>query len=64
MVTFAFVASSLCTLKVSTRLYSNDRTHAKDLENLVEARPPGGDLLSVVLRVEPSGYRTPFTPLC
>ena len=50
MVAFAFVASSLRNWKVSTRLCSNDRTHVKDLENLVKARPPGGDLLSVVLR--------------
>ena len=57
------VASSLCNLEVSTRLDSNDRTHVKDLKNLVEVQPPGGNLLSVVLRVEPSGDCIPFTPL-
>ena len=62
-VAFVFVASSLCNSKVSTRLYSNDRTHVKDLENPVEVQPPGGDRLFVVPRVEPSGDCTPFTPL-
>ena len=49
--------------EVSTRLYSNDRTHVKNLENLVKVQPPGGDLLSVVHRMESSGSRTPFAPL-
>ena len=62
-VAFVFVARSLCNLKVSTHLYSNDRMYVKDLENLVEIQPPGGDLLSVALRVEPSGDYIPFTPL-
>ena len=62
-VAFVFVASSLCNSTVSTRLDSNDRTHVKDLENRIEVQPPDGDLLSVVLHVEPPGDRTPFTPL-
>ena len=63
-VAFLFVASSFWNLKVSTRLESNNRTYVKDLKNLVEVQSPGGDLLSVVLRVEPSEDYTPFTPLC
>ena len=63
MVAFVFVASSLWNSQVSTRLYSINRTHVKDLENPVEVQPPGGDLLSVVLRVESWGDSTPFTPL-
>ena len=49
--------------EVSTRLDSNDGTHVKDLKNLVEVRPPGGDLLSVVHRMESPGECVPLTPL-
>ena len=57
-------ATSLCNLKLSTRICSNDRTHVKHLENSVKVRLPSGDLPSAVHRVESSGERSPFTPLC
>lgn len=41
----------------------NDRTYVKDMENLVELRPPGGDRFFVVLRVVTSGDCIPFTSL-
>jgi hypothetical protein len=43
--------------------YPSNRTHAKDLKNPIKVQPPGGDHLSVVLRVKASKYRTPFVPL-
>jgi len=41
----------------------NDRTYVKDKEDPVEAQPPAGDRLSIVLRVESSRDCILFTPL-
>ena len=49
MVGLVFVASSPWNWKVSC---SDDRMHVEDLKNPVEIRPPSGDRLLVVLRVE------------
>jgi len=62
-VTPVFVVSSFWNRKVSRGLYSSDRTHVKDLKNLVEIRLPRGDRLFILLRVEMPGNCVPFTPL-
>ena len=49
--------------KVSNDLHSNDRTHVKDLKNIVEIQPPGGNRISVTLRVKPPRNYIPFVPL-
>jgi hypothetical protein len=54
---------SLWKRRVSAGLYSNDGTHVKDLKNLVEVQPPGGDCLLVIPRVEKSRDSISFTPL-
>jgi len=38
--------------KVSNGHHSSDRTHVKDLKDLVEVQSPGGDLFPVVLCME------------
>ena len=64
MVASAFVVSSFWRREISDRhRSSSDRTHAKDLKNLVEVQPPGGDHFLVILRVKASRYRIPFVPL-
>ena len=43
--------------------HSSDRTHVKDLKNLIEVRPPGVDRLFITLRVETPRDHIPFAPL-
>ena len=62
-VAFGFIAGSFWKRNVSTGVYRNDRTYVEDLKDLVEVQPPGGHRLFVVLRVEASRDRIPFTPL-
>ena len=47
MVASVFVASSPWNRKVGTRLYSNDRTHVKDLENLNICHSPATERILV-----------------
>ena len=61
--TFLFIVNAFWKQEINTRLSSDDRTHVKDLKNLVEVRPPGRDHLFVVLRVEVSRDHIPFAPL-
>ena len=63
LVTFVLVANSFWNRKVSNDLHSNCRTHVKDLKNIVEIQPAGGNRLSVTLRVEPPRNYIPFAPL-
>jgi hypothetical protein len=53
---------SLWKRRVSAGLYLNDETHNKDLKNLVEVQPPGGDCLLVILRAETPRNDVSFTP--
>jgi hypothetical protein len=57
------VASALWEPGVNNGRHSNNRTHVKDLKNLVEVRSPGRDRLSILLRAETSKDHIPFTPL-
>ena len=63
MVTFLFVASAFWEREVSDGHDSSHRTHVKDLESLVEVRPPGSDRLFIALRVQMPRDHIPFTPL-
>ena len=54
---------SFWTRRISSGLHSSEKTHVKDLKDLVEVQPPGGNCLFVVLRVEASRDHTPFVPL-
>jgi len=62
-VTFVFVTGSFWNRKVSTSLHRKDRTHVKNLKDLVEVQLPGGDRLLVVLRAEVPRDRIAFVPL-
>jgi len=58
-----FITSAVWEREVSNDHHSSDRTHVRDLENLVEVQLPDRDRLPIVLRVEKSGDHIPFTPL-
>ena len=47
----------------ATVITPGDRTHAKDLKNLVQVYPPSGNCLFVFLRVETPKDRIPLNPL-
>jgi len=49
--------------EVSNGHHLNDRTHVKDLKNILEAQPPGHDRLFVRLRGKIPRDCIPFTPL-
>ena len=49
--------------EVSNGHHSNDRTHVKHLNNLVEVQFPGGHFFLVVLCVETSRNHTSFSLL-
>ena len=57
------IADSFWDQRVSADLDSNDRTHVKDLKNLVEVQLPGGDRPIVAPRVKPPRDHIPFTSL-
>jgi len=57
------IASSFWNRKVSDGHHPSDRTHLEDLKDLVEVQPPGSNHLFVVIPVEKSRDRIPFTPL-
>ena len=57
------IASAFWEGEVSNRHCSSDRTHVKDLKNIFEVQPPGGDLRFTFLRVEAPADRIPFAPL-
>jgi len=50
--------------EVSNGHHSRDRTHVKDLKNILEAQPPRSDRLFIFLRVGTPTDRVPSTPLC
>ena len=58
-----FFGSSFQSLNVWNVPRSDGRTHVKGLKDLMKARPPGVDCLSIFPRVEISGHSIPFTPL-
>jgi len=49
--------------EVSNGHHSNDRTYIQDPKNIHEAQPPGGDRLSIFLRMKMPTDHVPFTPL-
>jgi len=49
--------------EVSNGHHPNDRTHIKDLKNIFEAQPPGGDSLFIFLRLKMPKDRIPSTKL-
>ena len=51
------LASVFWKREVSDGYYSGDRTHVKDLKNLVEVQLPGGNLFFVVLYTKTSRNR-------
>jgi len=58
-----FTGSAFWEGEVSNGHHSNDRTHIKDLKNILEALPPAGDHLFIFPRTKTPTDRTPFTPL-
>jgi len=50
--------------EVSNGHHSRDRTHVKDLKNILEAQLPRSDRLFRFLRTETPIYHAPFIPLC
>jgi len=62
-VTCASVASSVWKREVSNGRTKVNRTHVEDLKNPGEVQPPSGDHFFIVLCVEESRHRIPFTPL-
>ena len=57
MVEFVSLASDFWKREVSNGYRSGNRTHVKDMKNLVQVQPPGGDLFLVVLYTETSRNR-------
>jgi len=49
--------------EVSNGHHSRDRTHVKDLENILEAQSPGSDRLFIFLRAETPIDHAPSIPL-
>ena len=62
-IAFPLFASSFWNRKVSNLLHSNNRTHIKDLKNLIKVQLPCGNRLLVALGAKASRDRIPFTPL-
>ena len=60
---FVFVASSFWKRRVSDGHRSDDKTHVKDLKNIVEVQPPGDDRLLIFLYLQTPRGRIPFAPL-
>ena len=63
VVVFVFIASSFWKRKVSDGHRSDDKTHVKDLKDIVEVQPPGDDRLLIFLCVQTPRDRIPFAPL-
>ena len=57
------IISAFLEREVSNGHDSSDRTHVKDLNNLVEVQFPGGDLFLVVLCMETSRNHISFSLL-
>jgi len=49
--------------EVSNGRHSRDRTHVKNLKNILEAQRPGSDRLFIFLRAETPIDHAPFIPL-
>jgi len=49
--------------EVNNGHHSKDRTHVKDLKNILEAQLPGSDRLFIFLRAETPTNHAPFIPL-
>jgi hypothetical protein len=62
-VAFPLIASTFRKREVNDGHHSIDRTHLKDLKNLVEVRPPDGNFRFIFLRAETARDHIPFTPL-
>ena len=58
-----FIVSAFWEGEVSDSHRSSDRTHVKDPKNILEAQPPGRDLLFAFLRVQAPRDPIPFIPL-
>jgi len=57
-----FTGSAFWEGEVSNGHHSNDRTHIKDLKNILEALPPAGNRLFIFPRTKMPTDRAPFTP--
>jgi len=57
------IASAFQGREVRNGHHSSDRTHVKDLKNIFETQPPGGDRPFIFLRLEMPRYRILFNPL-
>ena len=58
-----FIGSALLEGEVSNSHHSRDRTHVKDLKDILEAQLPGSDRLFIFLRAETPTDHAPFIPL-
>jgi len=58
-----FIGIALWEGEVSNGHRSRDRTHVKDLKNILEAQLPGSDRLFIFLRAETPTDHAPFIPL-
>jgi len=58
-----FIGGALLEGEVSSGHHSRDRTHVKDLKNILKAQPPGSDRLFIFLRAETPKDRVPLDPL-
>jgi len=59
----ALTTSAFWEWEVSNDHHSSDGTHVKDLKNLVQVQPPGGNRFFIFLRVETPRNRIPSAPL-
>ena len=57
------VVSAFWGREVSNGHHPSDGTHVKDLKNLIQVQPPGGDRLFIFLCIEIARGRIPFNPL-
>ena len=58
-----FIGIALWEEEVSNGHHSRDRTHIKDLNNILEAQLPGSDRPFMFIRAETPIYHAPFIPL-
>ena len=58
-----FIGSALLEGEVSNGHHSRDRTHGKDLKDILEVQLPGSDCLFIFPRAETPTDRVPFDPL-